>query len=92
MENIWMHLIVGVLFIDRLHAALMQIQNMLIEALAKQELAEDALAQKFRWVPLPFVSKSLQIHRGHVKTNTLAYSQSGVANSPHMNCGLGPEN
>lgn len=43
-----MHLTVVVLFIDRLHAALMQIQNMLIEALAKQELAKDALAQKFR--------------------------------------------
>lgn len=43
-----MRLTVVVPFTDRLHAALMQTQDMLIEALAKQELAKDALAQKLR--------------------------------------------
>lgn len=35
---------------DRFHAALIQIQNVLIEVLAKQHLEKDKVAQKFRLV------------------------------------------
>lgn len=61
MENVGMQLTVAVLFLDRLHAALTQIQNMLIEALAKQQLAKDAVAQKFRLVQKPLSPQCIQI-------------------------------
>lgn len=35
---------------DRFHAALIQIQNVLIEVLAKQQQEKDEVAQKFRLV------------------------------------------
>ncbi|XP_075903282.1 uncharacterized protein LOC142902256 [Nelusetta ayraudi] len=47
---------------DRLHAALTQTQNVLIEALAKQQLAKDAVAQKFRNVPNHFQQHVLKSH------------------------------
>lgn len=61
MENVGMQLTVDVLFLDRLHAALTQTQNMLIEALAKQQLAKDAVAQKFRLVQKSLSSLGIQI-------------------------------
>lgn len=61
MENVGMQLMVDVLFLDRLHAALTQTQNMLIEALAKQQLAKDAVAQKFRLVQKSLSPLCIQI-------------------------------
>lgn len=61
MENVGMQLTVDVLFLDRLHAALTQTQNMLIEALAKQQLAKDAVAQKFRLVQKSLSPLCIQI-------------------------------